>query len=294
MADNESEKMSRAARQISSNGQQAHNAGNAASASNIASRSAYDAYATKMNEIEGSTNSYEDYYNKRTRTAWVLTTVRRRHNYQYAQLNHSGSKTPEDVSAYDSSHEWSDKNAPLIFNVNPNSYQMDNPFRQQVVEAKGGPVIHTFRDPNRGYTNFGFATMNIEMSSGSLMPWATFKGEQAVTGQKFKMPPSVGNFYRFLEIVQEDTVYDNEGTIMPNYQIIRMSTLLFPRLTLYGFFIQNSNWSEQAEQPTEVQNWQVQFKVYKSTPSLTINQIQNLYANWETDYNNQYVQLGSK
>ena len=109
---------------------------------------------------------YIKYYTSRTRTAWVLTTTRRQYMANQESDEEGEFEYGNSYQDYSPDHQWDDENAPLIFNVNPNSYQMDNPFRQNVVDTKGGPVIHTFRDPKRGYTNFGFATMNIEMSSG--------------------------------------------------------------------------------------------------------------------------------
>ena len=270
------------AEQLSSQAQAARNAG-LAQQQVAAARVAGEMQENVRQQNEGNeAYTYDLYDNKIVRTAWVLTTARR----QYLASQESDY---EYGNSYQDNNDWNDDTAPLIFNVNPNSYQLDNPFRQNVVDTKGGPVIHTYRDPNRGYTNFGFATMNIEMSSGSLMPRAKFKLKQHNQEQSWTMPPSVGNFYRFLEIVQEDTVYQRENQILPNYQIIKMSTLLFPRLTLYGYFIQNANWSEQAENPTEVQNWQVQFKIYKTTPAITIDELRQLYSKWEQDYNDIYV-----
>lgn len=255
-------------------------------------QAAQDAYnaAKESEESEVAPYDYIKYYTSRTRTAWVLTTTRRQYMANQESDEEGDFEYGNSYQEFSSDQQWDDENAPLIFNVNPNSYQMDNPFRQNVVDTKGGPVIHTFRDPKRGYTNFGFATMNIEMSSGSMMPWAKYSTGRNNRRQGWTMPPSIGNFYRFLEIVQEDTVYERDRETLPNYQIIKMSTLLFPKLTLYGYFIQNANWSEQAENPTEVQNWQVQFKIYKTSPALTIDQIRQLYAKWEEDYNKMYVQ----
>lgn len=272
------------AEQLSSQAQAARNAGLAQQ--QVAAARVAGEMQEQINGIDSEGYTYDLYDNKRVRTAWVLTTTRRRY---LASQESEDYREGNSYQEYSPDHKWTDDTAPLIFNVNPNSYQLDNPFRQNVVDTKGGPVVHTYRDPNRGYTNFGFATMNIEMSSGSLMPRARYRLKQNNQQQAWTMPPSVGNFYRFLEIVQEDTVYERDGEILPNYQIIKMSTLLFPRLTLYGFFIQNANWSEQAENPTEVQNWQVQFKIYKTTPSITIDQLRQLYSKWEQDYNDMHV-----
>lgn len=258
-----------------------------------AERRAAESFANAMDTAKSADLARQlyAYENTRNRTAWILTTARREYNKNNNGYPYSNDVEGNEKSETNAVNNWTDKNASLVFNVNPTSYQMDNPFRQQVVDTKGGPIIHTFRDPARGYTNFGFATMNIEMSSGSMMPRAQLIGAKALSGsQHWNMPPAVGNFYRWLEIVQEDTVYeDNEGNILPNYQIIKMSTLLFPRLTMYGYFITNANWSEQAENPAEIQNWQTAFKIYKTSPSLTIDQISQLYSKWEEEYNKQHT-----
>ena len=207
------------------------------------------------------------------RTAWTITTERRRK---------MRAANPSD-----------DRYAPLVFRVNPASYQFDNPFRQNVAQAKGGPVVHTFRDVHHNYSNLGYPTINIEMSSGSLMPRATVFGKEAAESQHWNMSPNVANFYRWLEIIQEDTVYNASTTgtpdIQPNYQIINMQTLLFPNITLYGYFVQNANWSEQAENPAEVQNWQVQFLIHKTFPTLKGANLQQLYHAYDAERSSESV-----
>lgn len=204
------------------------------------------------------------------RKGWLLTTEKRKYKLK------NNLYTEQDKESVE----------PLVFNVNPASYQFDNPFRQNVVQAKGGPVVHTFRDPKHNNTNLGYPTINIEMSSGSLMPRPnSYKDIKEKNVKYWKPSPNVGNFYKWLEIVQEDTVYQVGDDILPNYQIIEMSTLLFPHITLKGFFVQNANWSENAENPAEIQNWQTQFLIYETYPSLKGQNLSSLYADYEKWYN---------
>lgn len=226
-----------------------------------------DEMRDEMNDenVLGSASDYNFLYTGNVyRNAWSITTKKRQNKY---------AKTRDS------------KYAPLYFNVNPASYQFDNPFRQNVVQAKGGPVVHTFRDPKRDQSNLGFPTINIEMSSGSLMPRATAFGEEAKTDQYWISSPNVSNFYKWLEIIQEDTVYQDGDNILPNYQIIEMSTVLFPHITLKGYFTQNANWSENAENPNEIQNWQVQFLIYDTIPTLKGQDLSALYNGYEKWFN---------
>lgn len=175
----------------------------------------------------------------------------------------------------------------LAFNVNPSSYQIENQFRQQIVQAKGGPVIHTFRDPNRGNTNLGFATINMEMSSGSIYPIykpTSFGNAYEDWKPSFQgtIPKGVVTFYKFLEFIQGDMLYtDFSGDTQVNYQILTINTLLFPHLVLYGFFITDNNYGETADNPTEITSWNSKFQIYKSEPSLTLEGIQGLEQEWK-------------
>lgn len=249
------------AEQISSQQQAAANSQAAAEAYRLSLQRQESLQQAHDNAIEADINLR--YTGNVHRTAWRLTTTRR----QLMNIE------------------------PLVFNVNPASYQFDNPFRQTVVQAKGGPVVHTFRDPHNNQTNLGYPTINIEMSSGSLMPRPSSYQEIKEGEVKHWTPsPNVSNFYKWLEIVQEDYVYqDEQGNIQPNYQIIEMSTLLFPRIILEGYFVTNANWSEQAENPAEVQNWQTQFLIYNTTPTLKNQDLSGLFNHYEEEFNKQQL-----
>ncbi len=172
---------------------------------------------------------------------------------------------------------------PLEFYINPGSYTLENPLRQQIVQAKGGPVIHTFRDSRRGNTNLGFSTMRVSMQSGSIMPVPRFGGTKANTNVQYvTIPKGLDIFYKWLNIIQQDTLWYNPITesTEENYQILTINTLIFPFLRLYGFFTENANFGENSDNPTEIQSWEGNFLIYKSTPALTLDQVSDLAGHW--------------
>jgi len=212
------------------------------SSSAQAAEQAYAAATDKASDLNTSSPLYE----RPSRSSWTLT-------------------TEEDRSK---------SNAVLEFYVNPNQYTYDIPFRQVVAQAKGGPVIHTFRDNNadlgRNNTNLGFGTLTIEFNSGSILPRPTFVGGKANPNRHTSIPYGLLNYTKYLELIQQDTVYrTDKDEIVPNYAILTINTLMFPFLELFGFFVENHSHQEQAEDPTQIQSWSGKMQIYKTNPSLT-------------------------
>lgn len=214
-----------------------------------------------------------------------------------ASLGNSEQKDRELIEGYDSrditrtpwtltTEEFKSRGEePLQFYINPSSYSLENPLRQQIVQAKGGPVVHTFRDPRRGNTNMGFASMNMDLQSGSLLPVPVYK---SVDNQEYKMPGSLDVFYEWLKIIQQDQLWLNPETneYEENYQILTINTLIFPHLVMYGFFVENANFGESSESPSEIQTWTGKFLIYKTTPPLTLDAISSLASSWSLSKQN--------
>jgi len=172
--------------------------------------------------------------------------------------------------------------SPMKFYVNPGQYTMDTPIRQSVVQAKGGPVVHNFRDPKRGNSNLGFTTMSIDFSSGSILPRPSADSSYA------EVPEGLLNWIEYLKIIQEDTVYrdTSDNTIKPNNAILTINTLMFPNLEIEGTFIENVSHSENSDDPTQIQSWSGKLLIRKTTPALTLDEINNLKNSWLQNINN--------
>lgn len=186
-----------------------------------------------------------DAFARRPRTAWHLYT-------EYSKML----ATKQGISIY----EYEDC---INFYCNPSHYAIDLPFRQSEAKAKGGPVLHTFRDVHRQNTNLDFGTINITFETGSILPRKYHKSSQ--TG----FPEGLGNYFKYLEIVQQDRVYRNDDNeIVPNYIVLEMNTLAFPNLTMYLYPLDKTGHTENADNPSELTEWVGNFKILKTEPSI--------------------------
>ena len=171
------------------------------------------------------------------------------------------------------------------FNCNPSQYTLDIPFRQSVAKAKGGLVVHTFRDIHRGNTNLDFGTIQITFESGSILPRKFPK--KSSNSNKTGFPKGLGNYYRFLDIIQQDRVFRNESNeIEPNYIVLVINTLAFPHLVLYTYPLDKVGNGENVENISELSEWTGNFQIIKTEPTL-FNGNGGLYdslrSNWENE-----------
>lgn len=151
----------------------------------------------------------------------------------------------------------------IAFYCNPSQYTLDLPFRQSVAKAKGGLVFHTFRDVHRNDTNLDFGTIQITFTSGSILP-RKYKNS---TNTGF--PQGLSDYYTYLDIVQQDRVYRNENNeIEPNYIVIELNTVAFPKLTMYTFPLDKVGHGENVDTVGELSDWNGNFQIFNTEPSI--------------------------
>lgn len=222
---------------------------------NFAEQKAFEAYqqATKQVQVYQSENrslsnvddSNYDGFHRTTRTPWYMYTLA-------SKLK--ATKLGMSIYSYDECIE---------FYCNPNQYNLDLPFRQSVAKAKGGLVVHTFRDVHRNNTNLDFGTIQITFESGSILP-RKYRNSDA-NG----FPQGLSNYYTYLDIVQQDRVYRNEqNEIKPNYIVIEMNTIAFPKLTIFAFPLDKVGNGENVDNVGELQEWTGNFQIVNTEPSI--------------------------
>ena len=82
-------------------------------------------------------------------------------------------------------------------------------------------------------------------------------------------PEGLGNYYKYLDIVQQDKVYRNsENVIESNYVVIEMNTLAFPKLVLYVYPIDKVGNGENVDNVGELTEWTGNFQIFKTEPSI--------------------------
>jgi len=61
---------------------------------------------------------------------------------------------------------------------------------------------------------------------------------------------------------------------------------MFPNLEIEGTFIENVSHSENSDDPTQIQSWSGKLLIRKTTPALTLDEINNLKNSWLQNINN--------
>lgn len=148
----------------------------------------------------------------------------------------------------------------LQFWVNPADCNWKVGTRSSVVKTYGG-AVH-FQAPL--YTRYDLPILTITFQSGITMPGAYDTDED-----KLNIPPGIGNFYRFIHLIDEPNIMTNNAE--PNYINILYSSPLYKHrgLWLQGFFDENGvTWADNAETPNMVNGWTANFIVFESNPPL--------------------------
>lgn len=146
----------------------------------------------------------------------------------------------------------------MEFWINPSECSWKIASRIIIQKTMGGAVHH--EAPL--YTRFDLPVLTIAFQSGNIKPDAY--------GQELDIPPGLGNFYRFIHLVDEPNITTRSSE--PNYINILYSSTLFKGrgLWLSGFFDENGiNFADNADSPSMVTNWTANFVVFESNPPLT-------------------------
>jgi len=181
----------------------------------------------------------------------------------------------------------------IWFWVNPSECSWRVPLRTSIEQIQGGAIHHEWWSIGVGssqpVTKFDQPVINFTFQSGNIIPnhdmdvgdTAKFPGQRrdfrGPQGSGFTGPPpsgdasgrlipaGLGNFYDFMELLNQPNMVNGQ----PNYVIIEYISMMFPSLTLKGFFSQEGvQWSEQADSPLGIQSWGATFVVFESNPSL--------------------------
>ena len=202
-------------------------------------------YAPNNQNTKHNDDNYSD-FDRRPRKAWSMYTL---------------ASKKKAIDAGTSIYNFDEC---INFYCNPSQYTFDFPYRQTVAKAKGGMVVHTFRDIHRSNTNLDFGTIQITFESGSILP-RMYKDSPSERG----FPEGLGNYYKYLDIVQQDKVYRNsENVIESNYVVIEMNTLAFPKLVLYVYPIDKVGNGENVDNVGELTEWTGNFQIFKTEPSI--------------------------
>ncbi len=175
---------------------------------------------------------------------------------------------------------WIQENKALQLHAGPKDVSWTFPMRVSDVETKAG---HARFAQNRSLENgdeayFGFPTANFTFQSGNIMPIQTFQSEvQLAHGLK--------DFYMFSELLNQPPLIpsgENEGA--HNYTWIFYTSLVYPQITLKGYFSREGiSWTDDSGAPSSI-DWGASFKVHDMSPNFfNSGELESSYLDFMVD-----------
>jgi len=164
----------------------------------------------------------------------------------------------------------------IQFWVNPSECHWKVGTRTSMDKTAAGMVHHEgvpLGTPSNG-SRYDLPTLAISFQSGIITP--NGYRDISVTEDDPAIPPGLGNFYRFIHLLDERNVLDH-GT--PNYINILCTSPVFGQqgMWLQGFFTEDGvAWMDSAETPNMVNSWGANFVVFSSAPSF--NSLRSLWG----------------
>lgn len=176
---------------------------------------------------------------------------------------------------------------PLRFFVNPLTVRYQQEFVSADDLVQKGYFLTQWKDPNADNyfpalkLSFLFQSSNIlpETYSGKATPKTSSKFDRetgtsmvAYSSKEYRMPPGLENFFDIISVFHESRLIDGQQFLeasggsddpnlveladklngAPNYCKLSISTRVFPRMTLYGFFTVGLEFGEDAMDPLKI------------------------------------------
>ena len=155
--------------------------------------------------------------------------------------------------------------------VNPSDAQWSMPRRGTVQKTAAGVVRNTWYNRFRG-TYFDEFTINLTFQTGNIMPSSAYAGknfasyqDRVSAQQQPKIPPGLGNFYEFLNLLDQPKLL----SAYENRRVIIMHTRVFPVLRLEGFFTEDPVTFSESDRNANMLTWTATFQVYATYPKIT-------------------------
>ena len=155
--------------------------------------------------------------------------------------------------------------------VNPDDVRWSIPRRGTTVKTAAGQTRNTWRNHFRG-TYYDEFTLDITFQSGSIMPSAPYADiplntyyQIAEAASNPTVPYGLEDFYRFLELINVPSLMG----AYENFHIINYHSRIFPNLTMYGYFPEQSpiSWVDSSKDGNQVK-WNASFQCYYTNPAI--------------------------
>jgi len=172
---------------------------------------------------------------------------------------------------------WQAQGRFIMFWVNPSDISWSFKLRGVTSPNKGGTISYIWRDNRRGNTFYDEPRVTFTFQTGNCMPVQVFQGgfrraeylegEDVTDTSTIRMPPGLFDLYDFLELMDEPMILSDGSA---NYRYIYYNSVLFPNITLRGWFVPEQDFSitESKDSPTST-TWSHTFIVRDTVPRYT-------------------------
>ena len=167
----------------------------------------------------------------------------------------------------------------IVWFANPRSVDWLINQRGSEAKTKSGTVLHIWRDRFRK-TDYDDPKITMTFQSGSIHPGSGYSNAtdiNALTQKPEHMPPGLNDFYKFLQLVDSSKIVNGQANLIH----ILYRSAIFPSMMITGFFDPQSvvRFSDNADNPWQVNNWSATFTVYKTVPDFkNWNQLKQMFA----------------
>jgi len=165
----------------------------------------------------------------------------------------------------------------IVFWAGPKDANWKFQLRGTEQQTRTGWVQHYWRDDKRS-TFFDNPIIDFTFQTGNLLPVRLI--EKNGVAQVVSLPPGLLDCYDFFELLDDKRILSNGQS---NLTYIVYHSLLFPSITLYGYFTpEGMALSESAETPDQL-TWTAQFRVQGSSPRFYKSG--DLVNSWNNQFN---------
>ena len=159
---------------------------------------------------------------------------------------------------------------PIVFEVNPSEANFTFSLRETVQEVDKGKILHSWPDPDKEDDLMKEVSVNITFQSGNILSrYIASKKERLESPDtpginNKKIAKGILHYFRYLDLFKEDRIYKSSD----NFVLINFNSMLYPSLTLLGFFDPDPLQVAQSAQDPLQFTWPATFTIHDSRPNL--------------------------
>lgn len=173
----------------------------------------------------------------------------------------------------------------IILWVNPSSVQWHFKMRGMEQQTRSGYIQHYWRSVERS-TFFDEPEIDITFQTGNILPVRLYESSWGGSSTVSYMPPGLLDYYDFFDLLDDKKIL-SDGR--PNSVYILYHSLLYPSITLRGFFKPDAGITitDDAEHPSG-HTWTSTFRIRASNPPFYRSN--ELFNAWNSQFSSNNVE----